>query len=81
MTFADKLKSLRTNKGLSQSELAKGCGIPLYTIRAYEQQARSPSAETLFLLAKTLGTDCREFQKCTFTMKKQPPKPQPRRGK
>ena len=39
---ADKLKALRKQKGFSQEELSKVSGIPVMTIRSWEQGARTP---------------------------------------
>lgn len=53
------LKVLRTNKKLSQSELSLLSGVPLRTIKSYEQGSVDISkaqAETLYALAKVL--DC-----------------------
>lgn len=52
------LKELRTNKKLSQAQLSILSGIPLRTIKAYEQGSVDISkaqAETLYALAQTLG--------------------------
>lgn len=39
---ADKLKALRKQKGFSQEELSKVSGIPVMTIRSWEQGYRTP---------------------------------------
>lgn len=39
---ADKLKALRKQKGFSQEELSKVSGIPVMTIRSWEQGSRTP---------------------------------------
>ncbi len=52
------LKELRTKKNLSQTQLSILSGIPLRTIKAYEQGSVDISkaqAETLYSLAQTLG--------------------------
>lgn len=52
------LKELRTNKKLSQTQLSLLSGIPLRTIKAYEQGSldiAKAQAETLYSLAQTLG--------------------------
>ena len=42
MKFGEKLKQLRTNKGASQEETAKACGISRRTYIGYEQEGRYP---------------------------------------
>jgi transcriptional regulator with XRE-family HTH domain len=41
--------------GLSQSQLAAASGVPVGTIRDYEQNRREPSLETAATLARTVG--------------------------
>ena len=53
------LKEIRLKRGLSQSELSKISGVPLRSIKAYEQgsvELEKVQAETLYVLARTL--DC-----------------------
>lgn len=42
MKFGEKLKQLRTNKGASQEETAKACGVSRRTYIGYEQEGRYP---------------------------------------
>ena len=54
------LKIARIKNGLSQSQLAKACGIPLRTIQQYEQRQKDLSrarAEYLVALSRVLGCD------------------------
>ena len=54
------LKIARIKNGLSQSQLAKACGIPLRTIQQYEQRQKDLSrarAEYLIALSRVLGCD------------------------
>ena len=53
--FAERLKELRTEKGLSQRELAKAVGLTQGAITHWENGVRSPSGEALILLAKYFG--------------------------
>jgi transcriptional regulator with XRE-family HTH domain len=64
MTFAERLKELRTKRGLSQSGLASASGRSLGVIRDYEQGKRKPTLESAVKLAKALGTTCEAFADC-----------------
>jgi transcriptional regulator with XRE-family HTH domain len=64
MTFGQRLQELRTQAGLSQSQLADRSGIPVWTLRGYEQGRREPLWNVLFKLADALGVDCRAFASC-----------------
>jgi predicted nucleotidyltransferase len=44
------LKAIRENLGLTQSDISKLTGIPINTIRNWEQETRTPSEWTLNLL-------------------------------
>ncbi|HEY7310012.1 MAG TPA: helix-turn-helix transcriptional regulator [Gemmataceae bacterium] len=55
VTFGDKLKELRTAAKLTQAGLASASGIPIGTIRDYEQGKRDPSLSTAQKLAHALG--------------------------
>jgi transcriptional regulator with XRE-family HTH domain len=61
MTFADRLKELRRQAGLSQAQLAQKSGLSVDAIRDYEYGRREPSLKNGFRLAQALGTDCRAF--------------------
>lgn len=53
--FASRLKQLRTQRDLSQTELAKEVGVHYNHIGRYERSQSKPSAETLTRLAEALG--------------------------
>ena len=53
--FASRLKQLRAQRGLSQSDLAKQVGVHYNHIGRYERGQSKPSAETLSKLAEALG--------------------------
>lgn len=53
--FASRLKQLRTQRSLSQTELAKKVGVHYNHIGRYERGQSKPSAETLTRLAEALG--------------------------
>jgi transcriptional regulator with XRE-family HTH domain len=61
MTFAEKLKELRQACGLSQTGLASASGIPVGTIRDYEQGKRDPLLSNAQRLAKALRVSLDEF--------------------
>lgn len=55
-----KLKKYRVKKGLSQSELSISTGIPVTTIRCYEQQRRPIDGASLKHLCNlAIALDCR----------------------
>jgi transcriptional regulator with XRE-family HTH domain len=64
MTFAERLKELRSKAGLSREQLAEGSGLARGTVRDYEQGKRKPTLESAVKLASALGTDCRAFADC-----------------
>ena len=49
--FANKLKDLRMQHGLTQAQLAKELGIGMSTIGMYESDIRKPSFEVLTRIA------------------------------
>jgi transcriptional regulator with XRE-family HTH domain len=55
MSFAQRLKKARTDKGLSQTELGNLAGIHYTQIGRYENKGSQPSAEILSKLANSLG--------------------------
>lgn len=57
MKFKDILKSLRTEKGLSQTDLAKITGLTRSAIGMYEVGKREPNFETLEILADFFNVD------------------------
>ncbi len=57
MTFAEVLKTLRKEKGISQQELAHATGIKQSSIGMYEIGARMPSYDALYALADYFNVD------------------------
>jgi len=49
--FGDKMKKLRTDRGLNQTALAERLGVRKSIISAYESQMRMPSLEMLVKIA------------------------------
>ena len=57
MSFAITLRKLRTEKGLSQQEMAERMYVTRSTITRWENGSRLPSAVMIARLAECLGTD------------------------
>lgn len=55
MSFAENMKKLRIKKGFSQVDLEKRSGISQSAISSIERGERSPTEETMIMLAKGLG--------------------------
>lgn len=51
-TFKDRLKELREEKGLSQSQLSKETGLSQAIISMWEDGLRMPNAQAIIVLAK-----------------------------
>jgi transcriptional regulator with XRE-family HTH domain len=49
------LKGLREGRGLTQAQLAERSGVPLGSLRNYEQGHRTPLLDQAAKLAKALG--------------------------
>src|SRR5262245_40933234 len=60
--FAVRLKVLRAQAGLSQPELAERAGMPLPTLRGFEQGRREPNYRTLVKLGRGLGVPLSAFE-------------------
>lgn len=63
MSFADNVKRLREQKGISQAELAAMVDVTQPMIAQYEKGLKIPSIITGAELAKVLGTTCEELVK------------------
>ncbi len=59
--FGERLKAFREAVGLSQSGLAEQSGVPVGTIRDYEQGRRDPSLEAAAKLARAVGKPLEAF--------------------
>ena len=57
MLFADTLQKLRTEKGLSQNDIAKQLYVTNSTVSRWESGRRLPDASMIFSLADILGAD------------------------
>jgi transcriptional regulator with XRE-family HTH domain len=60
-TMGQKLQRLRMVAGMSQSELAAAAGVPLGTLRNWEQDRRVPLLDTAAQVARTLGVSLDEM--------------------
>lgn len=56
-----KLKQLRIDRGLSQSEVAEHLGVTFQQVQKYENGSNRVSAGRLFYLAKLFRCDVAEF--------------------
>ena len=54
MTFAENLKMLRKQAGMSQEQLAEKLGVTIGTIGYYERGAGMPKTDNLFALCDIL---------------------------
>jgi transcriptional regulator with XRE-family HTH domain len=83
MTFGERLQQLREQAGLSQSQLAKASGVPVWTLRGYEQGKREPLWAVLFKLADGLNVPVDAFRVAASEPPKlqteAAPKPAPKR--
>ena len=52
MSFAENLKQLRKEKGISQKDVAKAIGVTISAYSNYEQGLREPSNQILVSLCK-----------------------------
>ena len=50
------IRSLRKERGISQEELAKRCGVTRQTVNAIENNKYDPTLALAFHLAQELGT-------------------------
>lgn len=55
MTIAEKIKKMRTEKGMSQADLAKKIGVNTRMISLYESGKSNPSMETARKIADLFG--------------------------
>lgn len=53
--FSNRLKAMRTEKGLTRQQLADSTGINVNTLRSYEMYDKEPNHRTLLKLARALN--------------------------
>lgn len=64
MRLGERLKELRQKANMSQPLMAEASGLPLGSIRQYEQGRRDPLWQVLFKLADALGVSVEVFRDC-----------------
>ena len=52
----NQIRALRKERGISQEDLARRCGVSRQTINAIENNKYDPTLALAFRLARTLGT-------------------------
>lgn len=63
-----KLKQARNRKGMTQRQVADATGIPLGTLRRWEQGVNEPDTESLVLLADLYGVSTDEILGSRFSL-------------
>lgn len=61
MAFAENLKRLREEKGLTQKQLAEKIGVAQSMVAQYERFMKLPTIVTGVEIANTLETTCEEL--------------------
>ena len=59
--FAQRLKTLRNQKGMTQEDLAQDTGLSISFIRAIEQATNAPSFESLEAIANALHVTVKDL--------------------
>lgn len=67
LTFGERLKKIRQEKGMSQRELGEILGVTQQTIAQYEKIKETPKAETLLRLANALDVSVRQLRGEPYT--------------
>jgi transcriptional regulator with XRE-family HTH domain len=73
-TFGDALQAERQKRNLTQAQLADASGVPVGTLRDYEQGKRTPSFPNVIKLAAALGVSCEAFAGCDHVTDRPPAK-------
>lgn len=63
-SFAEKLRELRRQRGLSQEDLAARAGIPEEAILQYEHGLKEPRWTRFIRLVRALEASVAEFEEC-----------------
>src|SRR5258708_7753975 len=72
MTFAEKLRELRTGKGLSQKELADTAGVTQAAVAHWESGKKIPAFDSVQALCAALGVRCTVFDGCDYVADEEP---------
>lgn len=64
MLFAEKLRLLRDERGLSEARLAGTSGLTFASIHGYGLGRRKPSFAAVVKIARALGVTCEAFADC-----------------
>lgn len=64
MTFAEKLRQLKEEAGISTRELADRAGLPFATVDTYFQGYSEPLLSNARKIARALGKDLSVFDDC-----------------
>jgi transcriptional regulator with XRE-family HTH domain len=81
-SMGERLQTLRQGAGLSQPALARAAGIPVGTLRNWEQDLRVPRLDVAVKLADALGCTLDELAGRTPSAGQgEPKKPRKGRGK
>ena len=59
--FGERIRELRTTRGLSQEELAFKCGVHRTYLGGIERGERNPSLRNISAIARALGVDLSEL--------------------
>jgi len=59
--FAQRLRDLRCQRGMTQEDLARATGLSIGFIRAIEQAIHAPSFKSLESIARALNTEVKEL--------------------
>ncbi len=73
VTFAEKIRELADNAGLSERKLADKAGIPYGTVHNYFISKAVPSWINMIKLSEALGVDCSVFRDCDEDLQKELP--------
>jgi transcriptional regulator with XRE-family HTH domain len=61
--FADRLRELREQAGMTQEQLAQRAGVKREAIARWERGAREPGWSNVLALCQALGCSCEAFTK------------------
>ena len=61
MGYGQLIRSIRKERGMTQEQFAKQCGMATITIRQYENEKRTPSFEQLLRISSAVNLTISEF--------------------